>query len=76
MLGLELARNGRRYSEAEADRVLARIKEKGVLIGRNAVTVGAMGNVLTLAPPLSIADDELHMLARALRAGLTVLEDR
>jgi len=76
MLGLELARDGRRYSEAEADRVIARIKENGVLTGRNAVTVGAMGNVLTLAPPLCISDDELHMLARALRAGLTVLEDR
>ncbi len=76
MIGVELARNGQRCSEADADRVIARTKENGVLIGRNAATVGGMGNVLTLAPPLSISDAELCALADALRVGLSVLEDR
>lgn len=70
MIGLEMARDGKRFSEAATDDIIARVKKRGVLIGRNSATISELGNVLTIAPPLSIRDAELEMVLDALKIAL------
>ncbi|MDQ0154755.1 aspartate aminotransferase family protein [Robertmurraya andreesenii] len=41
------------------NQVITGCKEKGLIIGKNGATVAGFNNVLTLAPPLSIAEEDL-----------------
>ncbi|MDQ2908784.1 MAG: aminotransferase class III-fold pyridoxal phosphate-dependent enzyme [Candidatus Eremiobacteraeota bacterium] len=70
MIGLEMARDGLRLSEERCDALVARAKADGVLIGRNSATVEGLGNVLTIAPPLSVSERELEKIVAVLRGAL------
>ncbi len=54
------------------NQVIAGCKEKGLIIGKNGATVAGFNNVLTLAPPLSIAEEDLDfaisILAQEIRS--------
>jgi adenosylmethionine-8-amino-7-oxononanoate aminotransferase len=51
---------------AKINELIARCKEKGLIIGKNGVTVAGFNNVLTLSPPLSITDEEKDFIATTL----------
>ena len=51
---------------AKVNELIARCKEKGLIIGKNGVTVAGFNNVLTLSPPLSITDEEKDYIATTL----------
>ncbi len=70
MIGLEMARNGKRLSQAECDAIVAAVKARGVLIGRNSATVSELANVLTIAPPLSISEKDVETIVVAMRDAL------
>ena len=71
MLGVELVRDRRTKEPApeEAAEVVERCKERGLLLGRG----GLYGNVLRIAPPLTLSADEasegLELLAQAFAAA-------
>ena len=46
----------------KVDRIIGFCKEKGIIIGKNGMTVAGFNNVLTLAPPLSIEEEDLNLL--------------
>jgi len=44
---------------SQVNAVIAACKEQGVIIGKNGATVAGFNNVLTLSPPLNIAQEDL-----------------
>ena len=70
LFGIELVEEKESKEPASAERVAAAIsacKERGLVIANNADTVAGFNNVLTLAPPLSITDDDLDFIVEALK---------
>ena len=72
MIGVELVRPGGREPNAEAAAaVMEGTKQRGVLIGKG----GLHGNVLRIAPPLSLteseADEGFEILQEALEEAAT-----
>jgi taurine-pyruvate aminotransferase len=70
LFGIELVEDKETKEPASTERVAAAIsgcKERGLVIANNADTVAGLNNVLTLAPPLSITDDELQFIVEALK---------
>ena len=76
LFGIELVEDRESKQTASKEMVEAAVsgcKERGLVISKNADTVAGFNNVLTLAPPLSITEDDLEFLARALKETLTNL---
>ncbi|MDT8860910.1 aspartate aminotransferase family protein [Alkalihalobacillus sp. MEB130] len=48
------------------NKIIASCKEKGIIIGKNGATVAGYNNVLTIAPPLIINDDEVNLVVNAI----------
>jgi adenosylmethionine-8-amino-7-oxononanoate aminotransferase len=70
LFGIELVEDKESKQPASRETVEAAIsgcKEQGLIISKNGDTVAGFNNVLTLAPPLSITDDDLEFIAQALR---------
>jgi taurine-pyruvate aminotransferase len=70
LFGIELVEDKETKEPAGADKVTTAIsgcKERGLVIANNADTVARFNNVLTLAPPLSITEDDLEFIAQTLR---------
>jgi len=70
MIGVELVRAGSKTPDAAAaGRVLEATKARGLLVGKG----GLFGNVLRIAPPLTLTDDEategLRLLGQAFAAA-------
>jgi 4-aminobutyrate aminotransferase len=70
MIGVELVRAGAKTPDsAAAGRVLEETKSRGLLVGKG----GLFGNVLRIAPPLTLSDDEaaagLRILGQAFAAA-------
>ncbi len=73
LIGIELVED--RESKRPMDwqplaAIVRRCLEQGVIIGRNTNTSPGLGNVLILAPPLVIDEDETEQLATALETAL------
>src|ERR671911_370609 len=76
LFGIELVEDRESKQPASKEMVEAAVsgcKERGLVISKNADTVAGFNNVLTLAPPLSITEDDLEFVARALNETLTNL---
>jgi adenosylmethionine-8-amino-7-oxononanoate aminotransferase len=76
LFGVELVEDRESKKPASKDMVEAAIsscKERGLIISKNGDTVAGFNNVLTLAPPLSITEDDLGFIARALKESLRTL---
>jgi len=76
LLGIELVEDRKTrtpLSGAATGAVVARCGQHGVIVGKTTNTVPGYSNVLILAPPLCLADDEADLLAtsveRAIREG-------
>ena len=67
LLGIELVEDKETKSPlhvTKVNAVIANCKEKGLIIGKNGVTVENFNNVLTLSPPLSITPEEKDFIAQ------------
>jgi len=62
--------------DAAVNRVVASCKADGVLIGRNGNTSPQHGNVLIVAPPLVLGDEEVELLVAAITKGIVALDGR
>jgi taurine-pyruvate aminotransferase len=76
LFGIELVEDEESKRPASKEVVEAAIsgcKERGLIISKNGDTVAGFNNVLTLAPPLSITEDDLAFIAGALKESLQSL---
>ncbi len=70
MLGAELVREGKEPAAAATDAVLEKMKDRGIIIGKN----GRYRNVLAFQPPLVITKDNVDEVVSNLDAVLTEVE--
>ena len=76
LYGLELVEDKKTKepaSETLMNQVLAKCREKGLIIGRNGDTVPGFNNVLIIAPPLSSTEEDLQFVVQTVRSVLTEL---
>jgi len=73
LLGVELVkdRKSKAFASAEATRVMEKCKEKGLLLGKG----GLMGNVIRIAPPLSINAEQIDEMLKVIDQALTETND-
>ena len=72
LFGIELVEDKETKEPAGPERVAAAIsgcRERGLVIANNADRVAGLNNVLTLAPPLSITDDDLEFIVEVLEGS-------
>lgn len=70
LIGIELVKDKDSKEPLEIEKVnliINSCKEKGLIIGQNGDTVAGYNNVLTLAPPLSITDDDLAFIVKTVK---------
>jgi 4-aminobutyrate aminotransferase-like enzyme len=72
LIGIELVGGSDKtpLAEAEVVQIQKRIRQNGVIVGRNSDTVTGFGNVLTISPPLILNDSEAGQIVEAVRAAL------
>jgi taurine-pyruvate aminotransferase len=73
LIGIELVKDKRTKEPLENDlvnQVIAKCKQEGIIIGKNGATVAGYNNVLTLAPPLTIRQEDLDFIVKTLTASL------
>ena len=76
LFGIELVEDRESRTPAGADKVasvIAGCKERGLIVGKNGDTVAGFNNILTLAPPLIVSDDDLEFISGALKESLRSL---
>ncbi|WP_034745360.1 aspartate aminotransferase family protein [Halalkalibacter wakoensis] len=69
LIGIELVEDKETKQPIDVqvvNKIIGRCKEKGVIIGKNGATVAGYNNVLTIAPPLIINDEEMSVVTQAL----------
>jgi taurine-pyruvate aminotransferase len=54
-------------------KVISGCKERGLIVGKNGDTVAGFNNVITLAPPLVVSDDDLEFISGTLKESLRSL---
>lgn len=67
LLGIELVEDKETKKPLDIHKVnavIAYCKDKGLIIGKNGVTVANYNNVLTLSPPLTITLEEMKFIAK------------
>ena len=72
LLGMELVkdRKSKEFASAEAARLMDLCKDHGVLLGKGVLR----GNVIRIAPPLSISADQVDHLLEVMDRALSELE--
>jgi taurine-pyruvate aminotransferase len=73
LIGIEMVEDKQTkdpISNEKVNEIIAACKKKGLIIGKNGDTVAGFNNVLTLAPPLSITDDDFNFIVKALKESL------
>lgn len=72
LLGVELVKDKatKAYASAECSQLMELCRERGVLIGKG----GLYGNVVRLAPALSINRDQVEMILKAIDESLSIIE--
>jgi taurine-pyruvate aminotransferase len=53
-------------SQEKVDAVISGCKEKGLIVGKNGDTVAGYNNVIQLAPPLTVTDEDLEFIMQTL----------
>ena len=53
---------------------LRNVNENGVIIGKNGVTVAGYNNVLTIAPPLNISDEDIETVVKVVSKAIKELK--
>jgi adenosylmethionine-8-amino-7-oxononanoate aminotransferase len=78
LLGIELVEDKATrapLSAAATSAVVARCAAAGVIVGKTTNTTPGFANVVILAPPLILADDEAELLATALERAIEGVSD-
>ncbi len=73
LFGMELVEDKESREPATADkvgRVISGCKGRGLIVGKNGDTVAGFNNVITLAPPLILSEDDLAFVARTLEESI------
>lgn len=74
LVGIELVKD-KLTKEPADEKLLVEIvkscKNKGLIIGKTADTVAGYNNILTLAPPLSITDEDFSFIVKTLKETIT-----
>jgi adenosylmethionine-8-amino-7-oxononanoate aminotransferase len=76
LFGIELVEDRESRAPATAEKVakvISGCKERGLIVGKNGDTVAGFNNVITLAPPLVVSDDDLEFISGALSESLRSL---
>ncbi len=76
LFGLELVEDKESREPASAEkvtRVISGCKGRGLIVGKNGDTVAGYNNVITLAPPLIVTDEDLEFIAGTLKESLASL---
>ncbi|MFD1037234.1 aspartate aminotransferase family protein [Virgibacillus byunsanensis] len=74
MIGMELVTDKMSKEPIDVEKVnqvIAACKNRNVIIGKNGVTAAGFDNVLTVAPPLSITDQDLVYIVKVLKESVT-----
>ncbi|NRD79637.1 aspartate aminotransferase family protein [Bacillus sp. BRMEA1] len=77
LIGIELVNNKATKEPLDAslvNKVIAACKDRGVIIGKNGATVAGFNNVLTLAPPLNIDQNDITILVKTLIESLAEIK--
>jgi adenosylmethionine-8-amino-7-oxononanoate aminotransferase len=70
LFGIELVEDKESRVPAPADvvaKVISGCKERGLIVGKNGDTVAGFNNIITLAPPLVVSDDDLGFISSTLK---------
>lgn len=73
LFGIELVEDKKSRTPATAEKVskvISGCKERGLIVGKNGDTVAGFNNVITLAPPLVITEDDLAFIAANLKESV------
>lgn len=73
LIGIEIVEDKKTkepISNERVNEIIATCKKKGLIIGKNGDTVAGFNNVVTLAPPLSITDDDFNFIVKVLKESL------
>ncbi len=73
LFGIELVEDKESRAPATSDKVgkvISGCKERGLIVGKNGDTVAGFNNVITLAPPLVVSDDDLAFISETLKESL------
>jgi adenosylmethionine-8-amino-7-oxononanoate aminotransferase len=73
LFGLELVEDRESRKPAAADKVakvIAGCKRRGLIVGKNGDTVAGFNNVVTLAPPLIVGDNDLAFISGVIKEAL------
>jgi taurine-pyruvate aminotransferase len=73
LVGIELVENKQTKQPIALDqmnKIIALCREEGLIIGKNGDTVAGYNNVLTLAPPLVITEEDFHFIVDTVRQAI------
>ncbi|QWI98676.1 aspartate aminotransferase family protein [Bacillus mycoides] len=76
LLGIELVEDKQTKEPASIEKmnkVINACKEKGLIIGKNGDTVAGYNNILQLAPPLSITEEDFTFIVKTMKECLAQL---
>jgi adenosylmethionine-8-amino-7-oxononanoate aminotransferase len=77
LFGIELVEDKKNKEPAPPHKVGAVVsgcQERALIVGKNGDTVAGFNNVITLAPPLSVTDDEVEFIAEKLTESVEAAE--
>jgi len=76
LFGIELVEDKETKEPASPQKVGAVVsgcQERALIVGKNGDTVAGFNNVITLAPPLSVTDDDLEFIAQKLAESVKTI---
>jgi len=76
LFGIELVEDRDSREPAAPEKVasvIAGCKKRGLIVGKNGDTVAGFNNVITLAPPLVVDEDDVGFIARTLKEAVSDL---
>ncbi|SEM74124.1 Adenosylmethionine-8-amino-7-oxononanoate aminotransferase [Mesobacillus persicus] len=77
LIGIELVEDKGTKKPENFDivnKVISACKERGLIIGKNGDTVAGYNNILQLAPPLSITEDDFTFIVKTLKESFRSIE--
>lgn len=73
LIGIELVEDKQTKKPVAAqivDQVIKTCREKGLIIGKNGDTVAGFNNIIQIAPPLSITDNDFDFIVKTIKESL------
>ncbi|MEK4253665.1 aspartate aminotransferase family protein [Ureibacillus sp. FSL K6-2830] len=77
LIGIELVKDQATKEPLDVklvNEVIAKSKENGVIINKNGVTVAGYNNILTIAPPLNISDEDIETVVKVVSKAIKELK--